>query len=140
MAEGTPIQETSRAIDRIDNAIEEIAEEQMAEGQINPVKNKAVFLGYSVVAGGPGPASFNSGGNIGSVILELSKAEVRDSNADEIARLWREKVGDIPGARKLNFMSNASGPAGLPVDIRLTGRNFADLKAASLEIQEELEQ
>ena len=138
MAEGTPIQETSKAINRIDNAIEEIAEEQMAAGLINPVKNKAVFLGYSVVTGGPGPASFNSGGNIGSVILELSKAEVRDSDADEIARLWREKVGEIPGARKLNFMSNASGPAGLPVDIRLTGRNFANLKAASLEIQEEL--
>ena len=140
MAEGTPIQETSKAINRIDNAIEEIAEEQMAAGLINPVKNKAVFLGYSVVTGGPGPASFNSGGNIGSVILELSKAEVRDSDADEIARLWREKVGEIPGARKLNFMSNASGPAGLPVDIRLTGRNFANLKAASLEIQEELKQ
>ncbi len=140
MAEGTPIQKTSRAINRIDKAIEEIAEEQMAAGLINPVKNKAVFLGYSVVTGGPGPASFNSGGNIGSVILELSKAEVRDSNADEIARLWREKVGEIPGARKLNFVSNASGPAGLPVDIRLTGRNFADLKAASLEIQEELKQ
>ena len=92
------------------------------------------------MAGGPGPASINSGGNVGSVILELSKAEVRDSNADEIASLWREKVGEIPGARKLNFMSNASGPAGLPVDIRLTGRNFADLKSASLEIQEELKQ
>lgn len=140
MAEGTPIQETSKAINRIDKAIDEIAEEQMASGQINPVKNKAVFLGYSVVAGGPGPASFSSGGNIGSVILELSKAEVRDSNADEIARLWREKVGEIPGARKLNFMSSASGPAGLPVDIRLTGRNFDDLKAASLEIQNELKQ
>lgn len=140
MAEGTPIQETSKAINRIDKAVDEIAEEQMASGQINPVKNKAVFLGYSVVAGGPGPASFSSGGNIGSVILELSKAEVRDSNADEIARLWREKVGEIPGARKLNFMSSASGPAGLPVDIRLTGRNFDDLKAASLEIQNELKQ
>jgi multidrug efflux pump subunit AcrB len=140
MAEGTPIQETTKAINRIDEAIDEIAAEQMAAGQINLIKNKAVFLGYSVVSGGPSPASFNSGGNIGSVILELSKAEVRDSNADEIARLWREKVGEIPGARKLNFMSNASGPAGLPVDIRLTGRNFDDLKAASLEIQEELKQ
>ncbi len=138
MAEGTPIVETRKAMERIDQAIDDISEEQVGLGNIDPVKHKAVFIGYSVVAGGPGPAAFSSGGNVGSIILELSKAELRDSNADEIARIWRERVGEIPGARKLNFLSNASGPVGLPVDIRLTGRDFQDLKAASLEIQEEL--
>ncbi len=140
MAEGTPIFETRKAMTRIEAALEEISSEQIDLGNIDPVKNKALFLGYSVLAGGPGPAAFNSGGNIGSMILELSKAELRDSNADEIARKWREKVGEIPGARKLNFVSNASGPVGLPVDIRLTGRDFKSLKAASLEIQDELKQ
>ncbi len=140
MAEGTPLPETQKAMERIDNALEEISTRQTEQGFIDPVKNKSVFIGYSVVAGGPGPASMGSGANVGSIIVELSKAELRDSNADEIARVWREMVGEIPGARKLNFLSSASGPVGLPVDIRLTGRNFADLKAASLEIQDELKQ
>lgn len=140
MAEGTPLSETQKAMGRIDRTLEEISETQVEQGFIDPVKNKSVFVGYSVVAGGPGPAAFSSGANMGSIIVELSKAELRDSNADEIARIWREKVGEIPGARKLNFLSSASGPVGLPVDIRLTGRNFDDLKAASMEIQDELKQ
>ena len=140
MAEGTPLPETQKAMERIDRAIDEISTEQIDQGSIDPVRNKSVFIGYSVVSGGPGPASMSSGANVGSIIIELSKAELRDSNADEIARIWREKVGEIPGARKLNFLSSASGPVGLPVDIRLTGRNFGDLKAASMEIQEELKQ
>ncbi len=140
MAEGTPLPETQKAMERIDKAIDEISKEQIDQGSIDPVRNKSVFIGYSVVAGGPGPAAMSSGANVGSIIVELSKAELRDSNADEIARIWREKVGEIPGARKLNFLSSASGPVGLPVDIRLTGRNFSDLKAASMEIQEELKQ
>jgi multidrug efflux pump subunit AcrB len=140
MAEGTPLSQTRKGLNRIENALTEISEEEIAKGFFDPVKNKAAFLGYSVLSGGPAPTSFNSGGNIASIILELSKAELIDSNADEISQRWREKVGEIPGARKLNFLSSAAGPVGLPVDIRLTGRNFRDLKAASMEIQEELKQ
>jgi len=140
MAEGTPISETQKAIERIDRAIDGISKEETSQGRIDPVKHKAVFIGYSVLAGGPGPASVSSGSNMAAIILELSKGELRDSNADEIANRWRDEVGEIPGARKLTFLSSASGPVGLPVDVRLTGRNFDELKAASLEIQEELKQ
>lgn len=140
MAEGTPIAETRKAIERIDRALEDISLEDTGSDRIDPVKHKAVFIGYSVLAGGPGPASVSTGSNMAAIIVELSKGELRDSNADEIANRWREKVGEIPGSRKLTFLSSASGPVGLPVDIRLTGRNFDDLKAASLEIQEELKQ
>ena len=97
-----------------------------------------MFIGYSVVSGGPNPASTSSGSNIGSVILELSKSELRDSSANEVADDWRDRVGSIPGARKLTFIANATGPVGLPVDIQLTGRDFTELKAASLEIQDRI--
>lgn len=140
MAEGTPLSETQKAFKRIEDSLTEISEEEITKGFIDPVKNRASFLGYSVLSGGLTPASFSSGGNIASIILELAKAELIDSNADDISQRWREKVGEIPGARKLNFLSSAAGPVGLPVDIRLTGRNFRDLKAASMEIQEELKQ
>ncbi|MCB1124293.1 MAG: efflux RND transporter permease subunit, partial [Verrucomicrobiae bacterium] len=36
------------------------------------------------------------------------------------------------------MQASASGPVGLPVDIRLTGPDFEELKAASVEIQDEL--
>lgn len=138
MAEGTPLSETKRAMDRIENALTEISNEEISAGRIDPIKHKALFLGTGVLPIGPASTSISSGANTGSIILELSKGELRDSNADEISKRWREKVGEIPGARKLNFISSAGGPVGLPVNIQLTGRNFRDLKAASLEIQKEL--
>ncbi|EDY84675.1 RND transporter, HAE1/HME family, permease protein [Verrucomicrobiia bacterium DG1235] len=141
MIEGTPFSETERALKRIEDALEEIRAEDAAKGLIDPVKNKAVFLGSQPNSGGPGGgAGASSGSNVASIILELAKSEVSDSNATEIGERWRAKIGEIPGARRLNVQSSASGPVGLPVDVRLTGRDFTQLKAASLEIQEKLKE
>jgi len=138
MKPGAPFERTGKALDRLDRAIEEIRREALEAGRMDPVKHKASFLGFSVVSGGPNPAEISSGSNIASIILELSKSEIRDSSADKIAEAWRERAGAVPGARKLNFISSAAGPTGLPVDIQLVGRDFDALVAASRQIQEEL--
>jgi multidrug efflux pump subunit AcrB len=140
MAEGSPLSETRRALNRTDMALDEISKKEVAAGNIDPIKNKGVFLGYSVVSGGPEATATSSGSNIGSIIIELSKGELRDSDADQVAEEWREKVGEIPGARKLTFLSSAAGPVGLPVDVKLSGRDFSILKTASLEIQAKLKE
>lgn len=139
MIEGTPVSETQKAMDRIEAALEEIRKEDREAGRIDPVKNKLVMLGAAQNPGGPGGGGGGaSGGNVGQIILELAKSEISDSNADDVVERWRQKVGNIPGAKRLNFQSNAAGPVGLPVDVQLTGRDFDKLKAASLEIQERL--
>jgi len=138
MKPGAPFERTGKALDRLDRAIEEIRREALEAGRMDPVKHKASFLGFSVVSGGPNPAEISSGSNIASIILELSKSEIRDSSADKIAEAWRERAGAVPGARKLNFISSAAGPTGLPVDIQLVGRDFDALVAASRQIQGEL--
>lgn len=139
MIEGTPMSETRRAMNRIESALESIRQEDIDAGLIDPVKNKLVILGSSSNPGGPGGGGGgSSGSNIGQIILELAKSEVRDSNANDVVDRWRQKVGQIPGAKRLNFQSNASGPVGLPVDVQLTGRDFTKLKQASIEIQNRL--
>ncbi len=141
MIEGTPVSETEKALDRIEQALEEIRQEDVDAGLIDPVKNKLVSLGASSNLGGAGNVSSGaSGSNVGQIVLELAKSELRDSNANDVVERWRQKVGEIPGAKRLNFQANASGPVGLPVDIQLTGRNFDKLKAASLEIQDKLKE
>ena len=139
MAEGVPLSETERALDRIESALDQISRKEVSEGKFDPVKHKGVFLGYSPInVTGPGIAAAGSGSNIGSLFVELSKSEVRDSNAFEISRRWRDAIGEIPGARKLTFQANASGPTGLPVDIRLTGPDFEDLQEAAKRIRKRL--
>ena len=141
MLEGTPLEQTAAALERIEKALDSIREEDLASEKIDPVKNLSVILGLSMQQGGPsGPIASGSNSNVASVIVELAKSEVRDSNANDVAEKWRQRVGEIPGASRLRFIASAGGPVGLPVNIRLTGRNFDQLKAASLEIQEKLKQ
>ena len=138
MPEGTPAEETARTMQRIDRALDEVSREALARGEIDPVAHKGLFVGFFTLTGGPNPESTSFGSNIGSMIVELAKSEIRDSNSFEVAEAWREKVGELPGARRLTFTASAGGPVGLPVDIRLTGPDFVQLQAAALEIQQRL--
>ncbi|MCB1122259.1 MAG: efflux RND transporter permease subunit, partial [Verrucomicrobiae bacterium] len=97
MPEGTSSTETGRAVDRLVQGLDEVQKEIMASGDIDPVAHKLVAVGYSTMTGGPNPESTVFGSNIGSIIVELAKSEVRDSDAFQVVELWREKVGQIPG-------------------------------------------
>ena len=140
MPEGTSAEETARAVKRLEMGLEQVRQETISGGDIDPVAHMMVAVGYSTMTGGPNPESTVTGSNIGSIIVELAKSEVRDSDAFEVSEKWREYTGPIPGARQLTFQAGAAGPVGLPVDIRLTGPDFDQLKAASLEIQDRLKQ
>lgn len=131
LPEGTSLARTEEAMDRLNAALQEIITEDLASGLKNPVEHYAMLTGFGQAGSGP---------NRGYFLLELRKSELRDSDAEAIAERWRKKVGAIPGARELTFNASAGQPSGLPIDIRLTGPNFEDLRAASREIREELEQ
>lgn len=139
MAEGIPLAETKRALNHIEESLHNISQEEIRSGKPDPVKNKGVFLGYVPMAANvESMGSTVSASNIGSMFVELSKSEVRDSNAFEISRRWREAIGAVPGARKLTIRGNAGGPTGLPVDIRLTGPDFEDLRNAANKVRRQL--
>lgn len=140
MPEGTSSEETARAIRRIDDSLNEVSREALGRGEIDPVLHKSVSVGYFTMTGGPNPESTSVGSNIGSVIVELAKSEVRDSDAFQVVDAWRDKVGQIPGARLLTFQASASGPVGLPINIRLTGSDLDQMKEASMAIQQHLRQ
>ena len=58
MAEGVPLSETERALDRIESALDQISCKEVSEGKFDPVKHKGVFLGYSPInVTGPGIAA-----------------------------------------------------------------------------------
>lgn len=140
MAEGTTAAQTEEALTKIDDALEFIAREIESETGFHPIKHVGIFTGFSTFSGGPNVAASTSGSNIGSIIVELAKSEIRDASAFEVSERWREKTGQIAGARRLVFEASAAGPVGLPINIRLTGRDFDQLKEASLAIQERVKQ
>ncbi|MEX0323712.1 MAG: efflux RND transporter permease subunit [Puniceicoccaceae bacterium] len=129
MPEGTPVAQTKMALDHIGQSLDEIVEEDMAEGKPNPVKFQSQFLGFSLEA---------QGSNLAFFFVELTKSEIRDSSAEDVSKRWREKIGNIPGARELSINANAGAPTGLPVDIRLTGPDFEQLRVAAKEVRTRL--
>jgi len=129
LPEGTPIHRTQAALDKIGADLEAIVQEDLSEGKTDPIKHAAQFIGFG---------NGQQGTNLGFYFVELTKSELRDSNAEEVASRWREKVGQIPGARQLTINASAGPPSGLPVDIRLTGPDFDQLREAARVVREEL--
>jgi len=106
------------------------------------VASVLTIVGGRAPRGGPGGGG-GGGGNAGSsevaeVVLylapffdrgEISSAEIRDR--------WREKVGSIPDALELTFVSDAFS-AGDAINYRLEGRDEENLKIAATQLREEL--
>ncbi|MEQ9824412.1 MAG: efflux RND transporter permease subunit [Puniceicoccaceae bacterium] len=140
MAPGTNIEQTNATVEIIENTLLEVAKAEQERTGFNPVQHYGTMVGYAVSTGGPSVGTYNSGSHLASIVVEMGKSELRDSSAFQVSTLWRDQIGTLPGVRRLVFHASASGPTGLPIDIRLTGRDFGQLKAASLAIQERLKQ
>jgi len=154
MPVGVPGYITEDAIDIIeDKALElsaELEEELIAlkasgaapESTESVVASVLTIIGGRAPRGGPGGGG-SGGGNAGSseiaeVVLyltpffdrgEISSAEIRDR--------WREKVGTIPDALELTFVSDAFS-AGDAINYRLEGRDEENLKIAATQLRAEL--
>ena len=151
MPVGVPGYITEEAIDSIEAAAIELAAELELEltvlkerGTAPAATERAVdsiltIVGGTAPRGGPGGGGRNSGSSeVAEVVLylapfydrgEMSSAEIRDR--------WREKVGTIPDALELSFVSDAFS-AGEAINYRLEGRDDDNLKIASTQLREEL--
>ena len=71
--------------------------------------------------------------------LYLTDPGVRPISTAEFTRLWRERVGQIPGLESLKFKSNQGGPAsGAVLTVELSHRDVDVLDRASSELAEQL--
>jgi multidrug efflux pump subunit AcrB len=71
-------------------------------------------------------------------MLELTKSDARTVVPDDITTQWRERVGEIPGARELRFSSGMNIGGGSPISFRLTGNNYDALEKAADELKKKL--
>ncbi|MEA2081106.1 MAG: efflux RND transporter permease subunit, partial [Pseudomonadota bacterium] len=70
--------------------------------------------------------------NTVTVRLYLTDPGVRPLSTAEVTRLWRERVGQLPGLESLKFKSNQGGPAsGAALTVELSHRDVDVLNQAS---------
>ncbi|SDH50547.1 efflux RND transporter permease subunit [Roseospirillum parvum] len=126
LPEGTPLARTEALAQHIVQALDEVAAE-MADRQPEGrrlVENVGVTYGQHADVAESGP-------HLATVNVDLLSAEIRQGSTDEITTRWRDKVGPVPDAISLIFTEREMGPAGRPIDIRLSGPDLEELKGAS---------
>lgn len=151
MPEGVAVEVTEEALARIETASAELVQELEAELDAriaagdapaepgHAVENTLTTLGSRINRGGPAMGRSGAGGShIAEVVMILSSFDARGQvSANDIRDRWREKVGVIPDALELNFVSD-SFSAGQALSFRLEGRNEDTLRIATAELREAL--
>ncbi|MDH3972145.1 MAG: efflux RND transporter permease subunit, partial [Gammaproteobacteria bacterium] len=110
---GSPLQNTLEVRDQLLSAAASLVEENGGE---------RLSKGILAVADG----------NQVTARLYLTEPGVRPLTTAEFTRLWRERVGQIPGLESLKFKSNQGGPAsGAALTVELSHRDVDVLDQAS---------
>ncbi|UCH20677.1 MAG: efflux RND transporter permease subunit, partial [Deltaproteobacteria bacterium] len=79
------------------------------------------------------------GSHVGEVWIELVSSEKRTGiSTNAILNKWRSLIGEIPGVESMIFATLEGGPAGNPIEIQLSGRDFDQLKQAAAELKAEI--
>lgn len=152
MPVGVPGEITEAAVEILEEkAIELSAELQVEFAELQasgaaPQETERVIDSILTIIGGrapregprnPGRGSAGSS-EIAEVVLYLSPFFERGEISSAVIRdRWREKVGTIPDALELTFVSD-SFSAGDAINYRLEGRNEENLKIAASELRAEL--
>ncbi len=124
MVRGTPDYKTREATVLIREALAEIEEEYRREHGVEQSFVRHVF-------------NYGAEGRIGFFMVELARPAQRKILAREIVQRWRQKVGDIPGARVLSF-SELEGPGAKDLMFNLVGKDSLQLQRAADELVEKL--
>ena len=79
------------------------------------------------------------GSHVGEVWLELASSEKRKNiSTNTILSKWRNLIGEIPGVERLTFSTLEGSPAGNPIEIQLSGRDFDQLMQAAADLKTEI--
>lgn len=122
MVDGSAVSERNKAVEIISNAAKEIASENIVEGES--------FIKHSMI--------FTNGNTSATFLLELVKPDMRELTAYEIEKLWRDRIGEIPGTKELRFFAGTNAGGGAALEFQLTGKNDDELEIAADKLQEAL--
>ncbi len=137
MPEGTTFEATANAVRQIERAAIELQQALSEEYGREIITNIFTQIGESTERErGMQGETWIEASNLGGVTLELAPAEERPAHvgSEFVLRQWRERVGEVPGARELRYNATLAR-VGDPIDIQLTGRELDELRAARHEVR-----
>jgi multidrug efflux pump subunit AcrB len=132
--QGTPAEVTQKAVNRIDQALLNLAERIPTRSGEPMLESRFALVGETI---GEEP---KTGPNMGAVQAILLESEKRGIHTKDLMVEWEKEIGPIPGVKSLTFEGLQAGPPGAPIEIWIQGQNMQKILAASDELMNRLEE
>jgi multidrug efflux pump subunit AcrB len=129
---GTPADVTTDAINRLQKAIERVAEKTETVSGENMIEESYSLVGMTL------SEMPSMGPNVGSVMVELIDSADRGVHSDDLMVAWEKEAGALPGVQSLTFEGLQAGPPGAPIEIWLQGQDMDKILAASEDLMNRL--
>ncbi|GAL32729.1 cation/multidrug efflux pump [Vibrio maritimus] len=130
---GASLSQTERVVDRIVLSAEKLNKQWSAEVEGGETLVKQITSQFNT-----NQDANESGPHIATVRLDLLSAEIRNTLIDEFIDAWREDVGELADPISMVFKQPTMGPGGRAIEVRIAHDDLDMLKAASVEIQQYL--
>ena len=127
MSDGTSQQRTIEVVRQVEEAIRQVDRRHSAAtgGEENLLSHTFVWSEGRAKAG---------------MFVELTRAEKRSINAEDVVKLWREETGEIPGAEVFSISSEDGPGIGPAISFDLSHADWESLRTASLELEGRIRQ
>ncbi|MGD8452989.1 MAG: efflux RND transporter permease subunit [Phycisphaerae bacterium] len=123
MPVGTPVARTEDALRQVEDAALHLHD----TGEVNSVYT---IVGAQITAD-EGGATVSRRAHIGQAIIELNTIERRERSSDQIIAELRDRTRDIVGVNSLRYQPLQAGPAGMDVEVEVTGEHLPDILAVT---------
>jgi len=127
---GTPAETTAKMVFELEETLEKVEQELGVPGE-PLIERVLVRLGETSL-------DTDRGGHLAQVQVELRDAEQRSLTSDEVLAAWKKLCNVRAGVTSLSFARLEKGVGGKELDIRLVGKAWKDLAAASDYLKREL--
>ena len=139
MPPGTPVKETGKVAKLIvDKGKKVVAEFDRGKAGGNSImRNIFSLVGTTLARAGPGGGQTASASHLSEIAMLLAESKDRGVPAADVAKRWREAVGDLPGVDSVTFTSSLF-EVGADIDIRAAHADFAVLDSVAGRIKRSL--
>jgi multidrug efflux pump subunit AcrB len=135
MPQGTPVEVTTEAVERIEWSAEQLRKEVLARNSHDIFRHMSSSVGQQpyiqAQTRGHGAADAPvASPHLGEVTIELAPAEERSMSSTEMANRWRDLTGPIPDALEQTFNASLFRP-GEDINVQFTGPSIEELRSAA---------
>ncbi len=123
--EGSPSQYRDHVIQHMEESITKVSEKLSKE------KNQGQSIIKSMI-------SWTEDDYSGAIYLELTPSELRQVNAWEIEKAWREQVGELSAIKSMRFISSTGVGGDAALSFKLIGDDTKQLELAANDLKNKL--